>query len=250
MKKYLILLITSIVFLNTSCKTTNILMEPKAKQKTTVTILDSTFYYNPNYQYHIRKEDKISVSVWGEDDLSVGSSYGIYNSNEVYGKWLMVDFDGNIELPKLGTVNVLGLTIIELKTMLKQKHSKWLVNPVVDIKILNKEITVLGEVRNPQVIKIDKEQCSLFDVITRCNGFADYANKKYIKVLRQDGQDVIVANIDISKSGNYLRKNIQLHPGDVVVVPSVKYKVFDKRISIIIPFSTTVTAASILLGLF
>jgi len=248
MKKLIILSLAILFF--SSCKTTNILMESKQEQKISITKLDSTFFYNPNYQYKIKRDDKISISVWGEDELSVGSIYGIYNSNEVYGKWLMVDSEGNVEMPKLGTLNISGKTLIEIKKMLKQKHSKWLVNPIIDVKILNKEITVLGEVKNPQVIKVDKDQNTLFEIIARCNGFDTYANKKYIKVLRQEGEHVLIANIDITKSGNYFKKNIQLHPGDVVAIPSKKNKMFDKRIATIIPFTTTITAASIILGLF
>ncbi|NQY29312.1 MAG: polysaccharide export protein, partial [Flavobacteriaceae bacterium] len=234
--RYLIVFFTCITILFSSCKTSNILMEPKSDRNTDLAILDSVFAYDATYQYHIRKDDKISISVWGEDELSIGSSYGIYNSNEVYGKWLMVDADGNIEIPKLGTFNVLNMTVINLKNILKERFGKWLVTPIVDIKVLNKEITVLGEVRLPQVIKIDKDHNSLLEIIARCNGFEFYANIEYIKILRQEGEHVRIANIDMSKSGDYISKNIMLRPGDVVVVPSKSYKTFDKRISTIIPF--------------
>jgi len=225
-------------------------MEYKPKRNADIAVLDSVFSYDATYQYHIRKNDKISISVWGEDDLSVGSSYGIYDSNEVYGKWLMVDANGNIEVPKIGTFCVLDMTIIELKEVLKKSLGKWLVNPVVDIKVLNKEITILGEVRNPQVVKIDKDNNSLLEMIAHCNGFEFYANLKYVKIIRQEGEHVRIANIDLSKSGDYISKNIMLRSGDIVIVPAKNYKEFDRRISIIIPFTSTVTAAAILFGLF
>lgn len=225
-------------------------MEPKSSQKADTAQLDSSFFYNPEYQYKIRKDDKISISVWGQDELSVGSSYGIYNSNEVYGKWLMVDDSGTIEIPKLGTFCVEDLTVQQLKYVLKMEFGKWILNPVVDVKILNKEITVMGEVRSPKVIQVDKDQNSLFEIIAKCEGFDTYANLKYVKILRQNGDDVIVANVDITESGGYLYKNIQLYPGDVVVVPSRNYKEFDRRVSIIIPFTTAITAAAILITAF
>lgn len=225
-------------------------MEPKSSQKADTAQLDSSFFYNPEYQYKIRKDDKISISVWGQDELSVGSSYGIYNSNEVYGKWLMVDDSGTIEIPKLGTFCVEDLTVQQLKYVLKMEFGKWILNPVVDVKILNKEITVMGEVRSPKVIQVDKDQNSLFEIIAKCEGFDTYANLKYVKILRQNGDDVIVANVDITESGGYLYKNIQLYPGDVVVVPSRTYKEFDRRVSIIIPFTTAITAAAILITAF
>lgn len=233
-----------------SCKTTNLLMEPKPDRVSDVASLDSSFYYNPDYQYKIKKDDKLNISVWGQDDLSVGSSYGIYNSNEVYGKWLMVDAEGKVEIPRIGSYNVLGKSIIELKKELKNLLSEWLVNPIVDIKILNKEITVLGEVKDPQVIQVDKDQNTLLELIAKCNGFDSYANLKYIKVLRQEGEHVRVANIDMSESGDYTFKNIQLLPGDLIIVPSQRYKEFDKRASTIIPFATIITAAAILFGAF
>jgi polysaccharide export outer membrane protein len=142
------------------------------------------------------------------------------------------------------------MTIPALKEMLKAQYAKWVVNPIVDVKVLNKEITVLGEVRDPQVIQVDKDRNSLLEMVTRSGGFDFYANLKYVKVLRQEGPNVRVANINLTKSGNYLKRNIQLYPGDIVIVPSKKNKEFDKRVSTIIPFTTTITAAAILLGAF
>ena len=215
-----------------------------------IQILDSIFAYNPNYQYSIRTDDKINISVWGQDELSVGSTYGIYNSNEVYGKYLMVDANGNIEVPKVGTMNVRDLTLIELKDSLKTLFSEWIVTPVVDIKILNKDITVLGEVRDPGVFKVDKNQNSLFELLAKSGGIEDYANLKYVKVFRQEGPNVRVATINLRDYGLYFAQNIQLIPSDIVVVPSKKYKEFDRRISVIIPFTSAVTSAAIFRSAF
>lgn len=232
----------------TSCKTTNLFVDKDASNK--IEDLPSVFTQDENYQYHIRKDDKITISLWGQDDLSVGSTYGIYNSNEVYGKWLMVDAEGNIEVPKLGTLHVENMTIIQLKRVLKNYFAEWIKNPIVDIKVLNREITVLGEVRDPQVLNVDKERNTLLEIIAKCNGLEFYANPKYIKVLRQVGEDVHIANIDLTKKDDYLMKNINLYPGDVVIVPAKRFKEFDRRISTIIPFTTTITAAAILMGTF
>ncbi len=234
----------AVVLLFTSCRTYNLI------ENKTGPMDKAVFSYDENYQYKIRKDDKISISVWGEDNLSVGSVYGIYDSNEVYGKWLLVDADGNIEVPKIGTKNVVGKTVPELKEEIKKELTKWLVTPVVDVKVLNKEITILGEVRNPNTIQVDKDKNNLFELISKTGGFDFYANLKSIKILRQEGVNVKVTNIDLTKSDDILNTNILLHPGDIVIVPSKKNKEFDKRISTIIPFTTTVSAAAIIMGLF
>ncbi|MEL1253540.1 polysaccharide biosynthesis/export family protein [Flavobacterium sp. DGU38] len=240
MKKLAAIVVIALFFC--SCKTQNLLVNQ------TEIKADESFQYNKEYQYTIRKDDKISISVWGEDNLSVGSVYGIYNSNEVYGKWLMVDTNGTIEMPKIGTINVEGKTIPELKEMLKTALKKWLINPIVDVKVLNKEIIVLGEVRNPNTVAIDKDYITLLEIISKTGGFEFYANLKSVKILRQEGENVKVTNLDLTVGNNILNTNIQLHPGDIVIVPSKKNKEFDKRIATIIPLTTTISAAAIIMG--
>lgn len=228
-----------------SCKTQNLFTQNKRDVK-----VDTVFKYEANYQYAIRKDDKLSISVWGQDELSIGSVFGIYNSNEVYGKWLLVDANGNVELPKVGTFNVLAYSIPRLKDTLKTIYQKWIVNPIVDVKVLNKEISVLGELKNPGVIKVDKDQNNLVELISRAGGTDFYANLKCVKVLRQANNEVKMVNIDLTKSSDYLVTNITLHPGDIVIVPSKKNKEFDKRISTIVPLLSAISTAAIVSGLF
>jgi polysaccharide export outer membrane protein len=238
----------ALLFFLVSCKTQNLFVQKK--QEVNALLIDSAFAYNPDYQYIVRKDDKIAISVWGQDELSIGSVYGIYNSNEVYGKWLLVDAGGNIEVPKIGTTYVLGKTLPELKDLLKQSFQKWIVNPIIDVKVLNKEISLLGELKSPGVIKVDKDQNTLIELISKAGGTDFYANIKSVKVLRQVGAGVKIINIDLTKSSDYLARNIILHPGDVVIVPSKKNKEFDKRISTIVPLLSAISTAAIVSGLF
>ena len=75
MKK--ILIVISILLLY-SCKTVN-LFEGEQNH--------SAFkHIDHNYQHVLAPDDKISISVWNHDDLSIGSSFSIYNTNESFGK--------------------------------------------------------------------------------------------------------------------------------------------------------------------
>lgn len=231
-----------------SCKTQNLFVESKETARFQHVMPDSAFLYNGNYEYRIRRDDKISVSFWGHDDLSVGSVYGIYNSNEVYGKWLLVDIGGNVTLPRLGNFHLEGMTIIEAENALMRIYAKWIRDPVIEIKVLNKEITIIGELRNPGKYTVEKDNNSLIDVVSLAGGYDFYANLKQIKIIRQVRDSVKMMNVDLTNADAYLLRNIQIFPGDLVVVPSKKNKEFDKRISTIIPLASSTTAAAILLG--
>ncbi len=250
--KFLLLLLAVlfVAALLTGCKTQNIMDQKKRDIVYQSESPDSVFIYDGSYQYTIRRDDKISFSFWNHDDLSVGSIYGIYNSNEVYGKWLMVDANGNITLPEIGNFHIEGMTVIQAEDSLTKYFKKTIVNPVIEVRVLNKEITILGELRNPGKITVDRENNNLLDIIALAGGYEFYANLKTVKVIRQKGASVRMVNIDLTDHSNYFATNIQLHPGDLVLVPSKKCKDFDKRISTIIPIASSTTAAAILLGAF
>ncbi|HLO56286.1 MAG: polysaccharide export protein [Saprospiraceae bacterium] len=249
MRNLKFILFLGIILLLDSCKTQNLFHFSPEKENEEIK-LDSIFRYRADYQHIIEIDNKVNISVWGQDELSIGSVYGIYNSNEVYGKWLMVDANGNIEIPKIGTMMVKGMTLPMLKDSIKSLISQWIANPIVDVKVMNKEITLLGEFRNPAVIHVDKDNNSLLELVAKAGGFEYYANLKSIKVLRQDGPKVKIANIDLTIASDEGARNIQLRPGDIIIAPSKKNKEFDKRISTIIPIATSATSAAILIGAF
>lgn len=249
MRNLKFILFLGIILLLDSCKTQNLFHFSPEKENEEIK-LDSIFRYRADYQHIIEIDNKVNISVWGQDELSIGSVYGIYNSNEVYGKWLMVDANGNIEIPKIGTMMVKGMTLPMLKDSIKNQISQWIANPIVDVKVMNKEITLLGEFRNPAVIHVDKDNNSLLELVAKAGGFDYYANLKSIKVLRQDGPKVKIANIDLTIASDEGARNIQLRPGDIIIAPSKKNKEFDKRISTIIPIATSATSAAILIGAF
>ncbi len=247
MKHWIYLL--PLLCLLSACKTQNLMVQDKADTRYQHKQPDTAFVFNEHYQYRVHKDDKISMSIWGHDELSVGSLFGIYNSNEVYGKWVMVDDRGEITLPKIGQFHIQGMTLIEAKDSLRKLYGRWLVNPVIELKTLNKEITILGELKNPGKYVMERDMNSLFDVIAKAGDFEMYANKKAIKIIRQEGAGVRMVNVDLTRSDNYLNRNILLFPGDLVVVPSKKSKDFEKRIAAIIPIASSTTAAAILIGL-
>ncbi len=210
----------------------------------------TAFALTPDYQYRIRPDDKLSVSVWDHEELSVGSIYGIYNSNEVYGKWLLVDAGGQIDLPKVGSFAVAGLTVTEAETALRTTLSKWIVNPIVHLTVLNKEITLLGEVNTPGRQLLDKERNSLVDIVGRAGDFGTYADKRRVQVIRQIEGKPVATVVDLTQLDLLAQHNLTVLPGDVVYVPSRGSKMFDKRSQSVIPVASAISTLIIIAKLF
>lgn len=206
--------------------------------------------YNP-YQHIIKTDDKVTVSVWNHEDLSIGSVYGIYNSNEVYGKWVLVDKNGMVKLPEIGSVKLGGLTLDGAKDTLANIYSKIVKDPVVEIKILNLEVTILGEVRTPGNYLIEKNNNNLIELIGRAGGMEFYADKEQIKIIRGDINkgDVKEYLIDLTDMSAVSSGQLNIYPGDVVYVPSKNGKALDKKAPTLIPFASAASALAVLVAI-
>ena len=210
--------------------------------------LNYSFWFSNEYAYKIKKGDKIGVSVWDHMELSVGTIYDIYSADVSYGRFLLVDENGNINLPKIGLMNVVGYTETELAEEVKRILSTWIKEPlVIDIRVLNKKITIMGEVLRSDVIPVLRDQTPIFEIVAEVGGFNFYADLRQLMILREDNGKVRVLNVDLVNPNNYSRNTLNLHPGDVLLVPPKRFRDFEKRITSVIPVSTVVTAAAILL---
>ncbi len=217
------------------CKTINIFEKTPKYDVLDVSLNDAS------YEHVIKPDDKVSLSIWNHNDVSVGSTFSIYNSNEAFGKWLLVQEDSTVALPKLGIFKIGGLTCKEAAEELKAEFGKTLKDPIIVIKIMNKKVTVLGEVNQPGVYVLEKERTRVAEVIGEAQGLTFYANKSKVQLIR-DGKTYI---LDFT-SKNALEYNVVLHSGDVLNVLSKNEQRIDKKAPTIIPFASLVSSLAIL----
>ena len=196
---------------------------------------------NSNYQYRIKVDDKLSISIWNHDNMSIGSLFGIYNSNEVYGKWVMVDAAGYIMVPKFGRIRLIGLTCVEAADALASLYSEILVDPNLVVKVLNRDVTILGEVRTPGKYIIEKQRNTLTEIIGFAQGFEFYADKKKVQLIRNNKSYII----DFTRliNNNY---QILIQAGDVINIPTRIGKSIDKKAPTLIPFASALTALALI----
>ncbi len=194
--------------------------------------------------------DKITISIWGHEDLSIGSVNSIYNSNEETGKWVILDDDGMVNLPKIGRVKISGYTAKEANFFLEQQYQKHLKDPIINIKILNHYVTVLGEVNRAGNYKIDNERVSLIQLLGEAGGLTDYAKADGIRLIREEKNISTHYHIDLSNAELLHQQNIILQPNDVVYVIPKKGKETGKKAAKAAPFVGIITGVAVLISVF
>ena len=126
-----------------------------------------------------------------------------------------VDFEGNIDFPVLGKINVGGFTRDQVSEIIKQKliQAGQLLDPIVTTEFMNFKITVLGEVRNPGTFTIVEDRITIFEALGRAGDMTIYGRRDNILVRREqngyiDLYRVNILGTDINSSpAFYLRQN-------------------------------------------
>jgi polysaccharide export outer membrane protein len=158
--------------------------------------------------YVIGPEDVLSVVYWREKDMS----------NDV-----AVRPDGKISLPLLNDVAAAGLTPTQLRDSLTEASKQFFEDPsiTVVVKQMNsRRVFITGEVAKPGPYPL-MGPTTVLQLLSVAGGLRDYANGKKILILRTEkGHSVSYPfNYKDVVSGKNLQQNIELKPGDTVVVP-------------------------------
>lgn len=97
----------------------------------------------------------------------------------------IVDKNGNIEFPVLGTVKIGGLSRKEATDLLKTKISQYVKDPLVNIRITNFTVTVLGEVNRPGSYIIQDEKVTLTEALGIAGDLTIYGKRNNILLVRE-----------------------------------------------------------------
>jgi polysaccharide biosynthesis/export protein len=158
--------------------------------------------------YVIGPADSLEINVWKENDLDAK---------------VPVRPDGKISLPLLGDVTASGFTPTQLAADLSQRLKKYVDDPRVTVVVTavnSRRIYIVGEVVRTGAYPL-LGNMTVLQALSGAGGFSPFASLKNIYVLRnQDGTQVkLPFNYKKVIKGENMQQNVQLRPGDTIVVP-------------------------------
>jgi polysaccharide export outer membrane protein len=143
-------------------------------------------------------------------------------------KGYLINTEGNIELPMLGNIKAEGLTKKQLKDHITNTilAKQLLVEPLVEIRYINFQVTVLGEVSNPTVINVPSEQISLVKALALAGDLTIYGKRDNILLVREEDGQRKTRRINLNSSDFLNSQYYYLKPNDMVYVEPNKTKLF------------------------
>lgn len=159
--------------------------------------------------YVISPRDHIKISVMFHEDLS--------------GTYVPLS-DSTFEYPLIGTISAPGKTVLQLTEEMKQRLSKYIIDPKITINITTMggtKVYVFGQVPHQGAFNLNERTHNVVDALAAAGGFGFKTSKKRIFLLR-GGQKETMRQIDMKA---YLQKgdlsqNVELQEGDVLYLTS------------------------------
>ena len=185
----------------------------------------------------IQEGDMLEIIVTALDDLAVkpfnrttmqktGEEGSAAGSARLGDNQYQVTSDGYIPFPVLGNVYCKGMTKQQLKTELDSRLKQYLTDPVVTVRHLNFNISILGDVGSPGQKTSSTERLNIFQALALAGDMRDSANRTNVKLIRyseESGKD-ITYNLDLSEASIVNSPYYNLQQNDILYVEPDKNK--------------------------
>ena len=202
----------------------------------------------------IQKSDLLSIFIYS-DAVDEGKTDAMYNlanfggNNSGAAQGFLVDNDGNIQYPKIGTIRAEGLTKPQLAEIIKKKinaRDSVLTNPTVIVRLLNFRVTILGEVSKPGPINLPGDKLNILEAVGLAGDVSTFGKKDDIVVIRDVDGKIEYGKIDLSSRNLFKSPYYYLRQNDVVLVNPNKNKarlndqVFNQRMGMAFSIINTI----------
>lgn len=198
-----------------------------------------TFNEAPVGDYRLKPNDELYIQITSLDDAAAnifsasGSQQMYYIATiQPYGASLIsftIDKEGYVLLPVIGKIQVKDKTTSEVSELIKTSLTNILSQPVVTVKLVNRYVSVLGEVKNPGHFAYAQDKLTILDAIGLAGDITDYANRSEVILTRNENGKNIRIPVDLSKSEILASNYYYIRPNDIVYVKPMRKKFWGMR---------------------
>jgi polysaccharide biosynthesis/export protein len=161
-----------------------------------------------------------------------------------------VDGNGDIEIPFVGKVEVSGKSLSEIKVKLDSVFKKYVVDAAITIRLVNNNISILGEVSRPGRYPLTKDCINVFEALSLAGDMDVYSNRQKVQLIRPSQYGPIVKEFSLSDRSILTSEFYFLMPNDILYVQPMKGKGFQSNSTIYSLFMTTITTALVIFSFF
>lgn len=204
----------------------------------------------------IKSSDEKLVSIFKKESTGGGSSTSLGNQGDVgYFTGFSIDNYGNIRIPILGEINVLGYTTVEVRKKIEEKLKDYIKSNealFVSVKLSGIRYTIIGEINSPGPKTIPQNRVSIIDAIANSGDITNLGNRKNVEIIRKTASGIKKYAVDLTQIDAFDSEVFYIKPNDIINVLPLKQKAWGigttglQSITTLVSIFTLITSTFIL----
>ena len=214
-----------------------------------------TLVNNNDFVSKFKVDDLVSIHVSSLNpeasapfNLFRGRAEGGFQAEQVD---YLVDQAGEIDFPVIGKLKIEGLSPEELRTLLRDRLSDYLKDPIINIRLRNFTVTILGEVRAPGTYPVNGEQITILEALGLAADLTVRGVRENVLVIRDFNGTKVYTRIDLTSKSMVKSPVFYLTQNDVVYVEpnnsAIRSSSINQNTSVAISIASLLITSSILL---
>lgn len=181
-------------------------------------------------------------------NLVIGASGGGLRPEQVD---YLIDKEGQIEFPVIGKLKIAGLSPDEVRVLLKEQLVDYLIDPIINIRLKNFTVTILGEVKTPGTYPVNGERITIFEALGMAGDLTIKGLRSNVLVIRDFDGTKVYNRIDLTKKEAMQSPVYYLTQNDVVYVEpnqsAITSSALDNRATIAVSIASILITSTIIL---
>jgi polysaccharide export outer membrane protein len=236
-----------------------VLLSSCASRKDVVYFQDSenfeTLVNDNTFISKFKVDDLVSINVSSLNpeasapfNLFRGSSEGGFRAEQID---YLVDQAGEIDFPVIGKLKIEGLSPDEVRLLLRDRLSDYLKDPIINIRLRNFTVTVLGEVLRPGVYPVNGEQITILEALGLAGDLTLRGVRNNVLVIRDFNGTKVYSRVDLTSKQITKSPVFYLTQNDIVYIEpnksGIKETSLDARVPIYVSIASVLITSTILL---
>ena len=207
------------------------------------------------YRVQINDILNIRIKVLDQENAVIFNPVGEVNLNasgaeRAYFDGFTVDVHGNIRVPTLGELNVLGFSTKEIQEQIEQhlltNQFKETANIFVTVKLAGLRYTTSGEIGSPGTQILFQDRVNVFEAVANAGEIPVTGDRKHVQIIRQYPQGQQIHTLDLTDIAVMNSPYYYIQPNDMIYIRPLKQKTWGLGINGIQTFTAIISAISLI----
>ncbi|TMM53776.1 polysaccharide export protein [Maribacter algarum] len=163
----------------------------------------------------------------------------------------LIDKEGEIDFPVIGKIKISGFSADEVRNLLRDRLSEYLKDPIINIRLKNFTVTVLGEVNRPGTYPVNGERITILEALGFAGDLTVKGIRENVMVIRDFDGTKVYTRVDLTKKEAMSSPVFYLTQNDVVYVEpnqsAITASSLDNRATIAVSIASILITSTVLL---